>query len=431
MAKILDYNPSPNYYSNLVHDQRYALISSFTLESGQELHSFPIAFKTWGVLNANHDNVIVVCHALSGSCDIEDWWRPAIGPRQGLALDISRFFVFCANMLGSPYGSASSVTLNPETGSPYGPGFPQTTVRDDVRVQKLVLDALGVASVAAVIGGSMGGMATLEWPLCTPAGYVKSIIPIATAARQSAWGISWSAVQRNCIRADPAYHGGYYNPDPAGQPYAGLATARQVAMLTYRSSVSFERRFGRKPAEVKTYTYGNSGIVTNGESITKKPSPRPDEKPCFAAQSYLQYQGEKFLCRFDANCYLHLIDKMDLHDVARGRRCDAAADDSTVVSTILGSLPSKALVIGVESDILFRLEQQAELAALIPDAELVVVPSQDGHDGFLLEFDMLNEVISRYLKDRFPQFYEGEPALVDVGMDPRVKSSVFGEMESD
>jgi homoserine O-acetyltransferase len=304
---------------------------------------------------------------------------------------------------------------------------------DFFSVQKLVLDALGVTSVAAVIGGSMGGMATLEWPLCTPAGYVKSIIPIATASKQSAWGISWSAIQRNCILGDPTFKGGNYIPDPAGQPYVGLATARQVAMLTYRSSISFDRRFGRKPAPNNSPhpKACSNGCMTNGNtsSIITKVSGR--ERPSFSAQSYLQYQGEKFLRRFDANCYLHMIDKMDLYDLTRGRSQLPTDDEVTVLSTVLASLPPNALVIGVETDLLFRPEQQAELAALMPDAELIVVPSQDGHDGFLLEFNMLNEVISRYLKGRFPQFYEAEAVQMNTNgsMDTRVRSSVFGEME--
>ncbi|KAL2004049.1 hypothetical protein VTN02DRAFT_847 [Thermoascus thermophilus] len=462
MAEILDYNPSPNYYSDLVQSQRYARISSFTLESGEELCSFPVAFKTWGVLNAEADNVLVVCHALSGSSDIEDWWRPAIGKGPGFAIDISRFFVFCGNLLGSPYGSASPLTIDPRTGFPYGPHFPQTTVRDDVQIHKLVLDALGVKSVAAVIGGSMGGMATLEWPLCTPAGYVKNIIPIATAAKQSAWGIGWSDVQRSCILNDPGYQGGHYPPNPDGQPYAGLATARQVAMLTYRSAVSFDKRFDRKPAVVKTRTatcpstnsstncpLSTNGYKGNGAGSTLTP-PEPQKtmgggplddgakKVGFSVQSYLQYQGEKFLRRFDANCYLHLIDKMDLHDLARGRQHSSTENDATssshdnreAMTTILRSLPPKPLVIGAETDLLFRPAYQVELADAIPEAELVIIPSQDGHDGFLLEFEILNTKIAQHLRALFPRFYEGEAFDVRE-TDTGVKNSVFGEMESD
>ena len=193
---------------------------------------------------------------------------------RGKAFDPHRFFIFCANVLGSPYGTASPVSINPDTGNQYGPDFPLTTIRDDVRyvrlnkvlstslivpdrLHKLVLDHLGVSSVAVAIGGSMGGMAILEWPLCTPAGYVRQIIPMATSARHSAWCISWGEAQRQSIYSDPAYEDGYY----ISQPASGLAAARMAALLTYRSRDSFESRFGRKPQPP-----ANTGIITPPES---------------------------------------------------------------------------------------------------------------------------------------------------------------------
>lgn len=182
------------------------MISSLTLDSGHVLEKCEVAYKSWGVLNEKRDNVLVVCHALSGSSDVEDWWGPLLGPDK--AFDYTRYFVFCGNLLGSPYGSASPLTVNPRTGTPYGPHFPDTSIRDDVRAHKLVLDALGVQSLAAVVGGSMGGMLALEWPLCTPVGYVNAIIPIATSADHSAWGISWAQAQKQCIYADSNYQDG-------------------------------------------------------------------------------------------------------------------------------------------------------------------------------------------------------------------------------
>ena len=279
----------------------------------------------------------------------------------------------------------------------------------------------------------MGGMATLEWPLCTPSGFVKSIIPIATAAKQSAWGISWSEVQRNCILEDASYESGYYLPNPAGQPYAGLSTARMVAMLTYRSCVSFDNRFGRKPALIKPKCPPANGCVrANGISNETKTSSGP-RKAVFSAQSYLQYQGEKFLQRFDANCYLHLIDKMDHHDLTRGRQPLSQPEegiDHEALPEVLRSLPPKALVIGTETDLLFRVEEQAELAASIPEASLVILPSQDGHDGFLLEFEALNEAVERHLNTLFPHFYEGTPFDIPDSFDATVgvKNSVFGKL---
>lgn len=298
----------------------------------------------------------------------------------------------------------------------------------DCSVQKLVLDALGVTSVAAVIGGSMGGMATLEWPLCTPPGYVKRIVPIATAARQNAWGISWSAVQRSCIVHDPGFRDGKYVPDPAGQPYVGMATARQIAMLTYRSATSFDQRFGRNLPLSQDQRLSKKGQV-NGMMVTAISSDTQLSKLDFAAQGYLQYQGDKFLQRFDANCYLHMLDKMDLHDLTR-ERSESEDDETAGLARILSSMPRHPLVVSVETDLLFRPEQQVELAAMMPDAELVLVPSQDGHDGFLLEFEVLNNAISRYLQEQFPSFYEGDPMIkTDIDMNIGVKSSLFGEME--
>jgi homoserine O-acetyltransferase len=292
----------------------------------------------------------------------------------------------------------------------------------------------------------MGGMATIEWPLCAPPGFVRSVIPIATAAKQSAWGISWSEVQRSCILEDPSYQCGHYLPNPSGQPIAGLSTARMVAMLTYRSSISFDNRFGRKVGSIRRRKrdcpiagnchVSNVCMSNDGSSIIPEPekmtAPSSTKSTGFSAQSYLQYQGEKFLQRFDANCYLHLIDKMDFHDLTRGRPTvlkDGQCSDQEALSEILGSLPPKALVVGTETDLLFCPEQQAELAASIPEAELVVLPSQDGHDGFLLEFEALNAAIEKHLKTLFPAFYESAPfEVLDATISTR--SSVFGELET-
>ncbi|KAF8883826.1 Alpha/Beta hydrolase protein [Infundibulicybe gibba] len=363
-------------------EQTIHVLPRFQLESGAQLQQVPVAYKTWGTLNAARDNVMVICHAFTGSADIEDWWGPLLG--RGKAFDPSRYFIFCGNVLGSPYGSASPVTLDPHTGKPYGPQFPLTTIRDDVRIHKYVLDHLGVTSIAVVIGGSMGGMAVLEWPLCTPKGYVRHIIPMATSARNSAWCIAWGETQRQCILSDPGYNGGEYT----SQPSAGLAAARMCAMLTYRSRNSFE-------------SIVNHGLPTPPSSPTtlyKTPTNTPaSSHPCpskqipsphgFCVQSYLGYQGEKFISRFDANCYIHITHKMDTHDLARGR---TDHDNKSILST----LPPQALVVSIESD--------DELADHIPNAELVTIPSPDGHDGFLLEFERINTHITTFLKREFP-----------------------------
>ncbi|OTA94546.1 hypothetical protein M434DRAFT_10619 [Hypoxylon sp. CO27-5] len=425
MATLLDHNPNPqNFYASLIQGQKFAVIPELVLDSGEILESCPVAYKTWGRLNDARDNVLVICHALTGSSDISDWWSPLLG--RGKAFDPAHFFIFCANVLGSPYGSASPLTIDPRTGMRYASEFPQTTVRDDVRAHKYVLDALGVRSVAAVIGGSMGGMTTLEWPLCTAPGYIRSIIPIATAADHSAWGISWAETQRQCIYSDPKFDDGYYEPSPEGQPSAGLAAARMVAMLTYRSCMSFDSRFGRKPQRQKPrpvqeppLDLPRTDVPTAATTPVKERSERKSwtarQNPAFSAQGYLHYQGQKFIQRFDANCYLHITNKMDAHDVTLGRvPAQEDNNDDSAVRQVLSVAPPGALVVSVETDALFLPEQQERLAACLPDATLAMLKSSDGHDGFLLEFEQLGTLILGKLGKDFPNFYES--ATDDLGL---------------
>lgn len=448
-------------------DQSIHLVPSFELECGRLLRNVPVAYKTWGSLNESRDNVMIICHAFTGSADVEDWWGPLMG--RGKAFDPNRFFIFCANVMGSPYGTASPMTIDPDTGKPYGPEFPGTTIRDDVRLHKLVLDHLGVSSVAVVIGGSMGGMAVLEWPLCSPPGYIRHIIPIATSPRHSAWCISWGEAQRQSIYSDPGYDDGYYKAQPA----SGLAAARMAALLTYRSRDSFESRFGRNSqklkAEAALITPPRSPVLTSDDALAAhndghrnaKPRPSrmnsaapspghsdasppppphqsPSPPPIFSAQSYLRYQGDKFTARFDANCYIHITRKMDTHDLARGRcsRAQPTADEELqALAQALAQLPPRALVIGIETDGLFTTSEQRTIAEHIPDAKLVIIPSPDGHDGFLLEFEQINTHIMRFLKRELPDYYRTlDGAVVDEqpveGFDVR-KTSMFGEAEAD
>ncbi|GJC87965.1 homoserine O-acetyltransferase [Colletotrichum liriopes] len=436
LVLVLDSDPNPtNFYARLIRNQRFAAIPSFRLESGEVLSDCPVAYKTWGKLNGRGDNVLVICHALTGSSDVSDWWNPLIGP--GKVFDPRHFFIFCGNVFGSPYGSASPLTINPDTGRPFASEFPQTTVRDDVKAHKLVLDALGVKSIAAVVGGSMGGMATLEWPLCTPPGFVRNITPIATAADHSAWGISWAETQRQCIYSDPKFDDGYYDPTPEGQPSAGLAAARMIAMLTYRSCTSFDSRFGRKPSrppsmpkepplDLPRTDVPPMETQSRGKSLVA----RQTRDPSFSAQGYLHYQGEKFIKRFDANCYLHITNKMDSHDVAYGRT-QRSGDDG--LAEVLSNVPSGALVIGVETDALFLPEQQRRLAAHLPGASLSILKSSDGHDGFLLEFEQLDGLIQSQLRLKLPDLYnvanDSEESLNPDTNTP-AEESLTGELES-
>ncbi|KAJ7205656.1 homoserine O-acetyltransferase [Mycena rebaudengoi] len=472
--------------SSIPHiDQEVYVVPSFTLECGTELKEAPVAYKTWGKLNAERDNVMVICHALTGSADVEDWWGPLMGRNK--AFDSSRFFIFCANTLGSPYGSASPITTNPATGLPYGPAFPPTSIRDDVRIHLETLAAIGVERIAVVIGGSMGGMAALEYPLCAPPHLVpRRVVLLATSARHSAWCISWSESQRQSIYSDPAYHNGWYAPGE--QPRSGLAAARMCALLTYRSRDSFERRFGRKvqgvaprPVLQDANTIIATAASAGAELMTPPASPgleaadmhndghrnrrpRPDSgssvgaagdpttgmgavappsalrPPIFSAQSYLRYQGDKFTARFDANCYIHITRKMDTHDIARGRVGPAQDEDvgdvdgDELLARTLATLPPRALVISIQSDGLFTPPEQALLATHIPDSELYIVPSGEGHDGFLTEFEEVNRCVLGWLRREFAEVYQDD-GNADAGGDNAAddfavkKESVFGEAE--
>ncbi|KAF9147889.1 homoserine O- acetyltransferase [Linnemannia schmuckeri] len=495
-----------NPFSKLVPSQTIAIVPEFTLDSGHVLYQVPVAYRTWGTLNETGDNVMIICHALSGSADVEDWWGPLMGP--GRAFDPTKFFIICCNVLGSPYGTASPVTLNPETNVSYGPEFPLATIRDDVRLHKLILDDLGVKSVAICIGGSMGGMQVLEWSFFGP-DYIKAIVPIATSAKHSAWCISWGEAQRQSIYSDPNYLDGYYTAD--APPSVGLGAARMAALLTYRSRNSFESRFGRKvmdqptfssarepasPAEAHHQIHNDGHKKTRGhmsrsssidstssllvasskvlaavtgetidgsDSTGKKESESGSEsatatttattngtttplsttstspstisaipvvlnknkskKPTvFSAQNYLRYQGDKFIHRFDANCYIAITRKMDVHDVSAGRG---------ELVDVLDSIVQPSLVIGVESDGLFTISEQYELAEHLRDSEMVVVQSPDGHDGFLLEFEQINNAIlsfmSKHQHIRDILSKEGIQPAAEVGA--VVKESLFGESE--
>ncbi|KAI0999198.1 Homoserine [Podosphaera aphanis] len=424
-----------NPFSKLVPDQTIAIIPSFTLESGITLLNVPLAYTTKGKLSPGRDNAMVVCHALTGSSIVSDWWGLLLGG-SGRAFDTSRFFVICINSLGSPYGSASPVTCkdgNPEN-EIYGPEFPLTTIRDDVNIQKMLLDDLGVKKVAAVIGGSMGGMLVLEWAYFGK-DYVRCIVPIATSSRHSAWGISWGEAQRQSIYADPKYKDGYY--DLSDPPISGLGAARMSALLTYRSRNSFESRFGRNiPENTKNQSEFNGklspsspgeihlAIHNDGHHSNRNTSTSTDPQfqsmvfagsddslaeingpvsTYFSAQSYLRYQGNKFVKRFDANCYISLSRKLDTHDVSRSR--------APSISEALALIQQPTLVLGIESDGLFTFSEQVELASGIPNAKLEKIESPEGHDAFLLQFGQVNDHILKFLKETLKDIMETEPEI--------------------
>ncbi|PWW73847.1 homoserine O-acetyltransferase [Tuber magnatum] len=447
---------SESPFAKLIWNQKMIVIPSFTLESGVTIREVPVAYKTTGRLNENSDNAMLICHALTGSADVEDWWGPLVGP--GRAFDWGRFFVVCCNSLGSPYGSASPCTLNPETGRIYGPEFPLTTIRDDVNIHKIVLDYLGVRSIAVAIGGSMGGMLVLEWAYFGRE-YVRSI------------------AQRQSIYSDPKYAEGYYPFDDP--PTTGLGAARMSALLTYRSRNSFESRFGRNtpdparhphinsqanrppitpseehwavhnegfrnarrlvssPSSPTVETFPQSQEASSSSSSSSSSGSTPPSSPVglpvkkhvptyFSAQSYLRYQGDKFVKRFDANCYIAITRKLDTHDVSRGRT-------NGDVHAALRMIQQPTLIIGIESDGLFTYAEQQELAGVIPDARLATIDSPEGHDAFLLQFEEVNTHIINFLREAMPEVMAREPICVvgknangDIGA---VKAGTVGEVD--
>ncbi|TDI53887.1 MAG: homoserine O-acetyltransferase [Acidobacteria bacterium] len=325
--------------------QRVVIPGVFSLERGGTLQSPVIAVRTWG---APSSNATLICHALTGDADADVWWRDMFGP--GHLFDPETRFVVSMNVLGGCSG-----TTGPTTTEPVGT-FPSVTIRDMVTIQRAVLDRIGVTELDIVIGGSMGGMQTLEWAAMYPS-FVHTIIPIGVGSAQSAWAIGLSEAQRHAIVTDPAFDGGRYRS--GSQPVNGLSTARMIAMCSYRSHPSFAARFGRESDE---------GV--------------------FAVQSYLQHHGELLTERFDANTYLILLDAMDGHDIGRGRGPREA---------ILNHIRQPALVVGMSSDVLYPIAEVRALAAAIPNAQFSILDSPHGHDAFLIDTDKLEHLIKQFL----------------------------------
>jgi homoserine O-acetyltransferase len=328
-----------------------------SLDCGIDLPGAQVAYRTWGRLDRHRSNAVLVCHALTGSADVDAWWPDLLGP--GRALDPASDFIVCSNVLGSCYGTTGPASRKPGAETPWGPDFPAITIRDIVRTQAALLDLLGVERLRLVVGGSLGGMQVLEWALLFPE-RVEAIAPIATSARHSAWCVGLSAAQRQAIAADPAWRGGHYMPD--APPRAGLAAARMVAMCAYRSPASFDLRFGRE---------------------------REDDGR-FKVESYLQHQGHKLVDRFDANAYVTLTRAMDTHDVGRGRDGSHAA---------LGRIRARTLVVSIASDVLYVPSEQREIASAIPGARLAFIPTPHGHDGFLIEGAAVNDLLADFRRE--------------------------------
>jgi len=325
----------------------------FQLEGGETLDRVRVGYRTWG---EPRNEATLICHALTGSADADDWWSGLFGPTR--SFDTDRDFIVASNVLGGCYGTTGPTSTRPDADDWYGPGFPRVTIRDMVNLQAELLDHLGVESLRLVIGGSMGGMQALEWAAMFPE-RVKGGVAIGVGANHSAWSVAFSEAQRAAIWADPRFlEGGY---EPGKGPDNGLAVARMIAMISYRGRPNFESRFGRRTVE--------------------------DE---FEVRSYLRHQGQKLVARFDANTYLTLVDAMDSHDLARGRG---------EMGQVLAGIKTPFLTVGISSDILYPATEVEELAGGLPIARYQMLHAPQGHDSFLIETANLDGIVSRFKND--------------------------------
>ena len=365
-----------------VGDRRFVNIGALDLEAGGHLPAVRISYETWGELSPSGDNAVLVLHALTGDSHLAGpsgpghptagWWGGIVGP--GLAIDTDRWFVVAPNMLGGCQGSTGPASLAPD-GSEWGPRFPYVTIRDQVAAQVLFSDRLGIDRWAAVVGGSMGGMHVLEWGIDQPDRVARLAVlaapPITTADQ-----VALNSVQIEAIRTDPLFRAGDYYDAGAG-PSRGLALARRMALLNYRSPSELNVRFER------SWQSDISPLGNNGR---------------FAVESYLDFHGNKFTRRFDANSYITLVESMNSHDIGRGRGGVAAA---------LARIQARTLVVGIDSDRLFPVEGQRVIAAGLPSGlgygpepgTPVVLESGYGHDGFLIESAAVGALVRRLLAD--------------------------------
>ena len=362
------------------HTFTFAEDEPMRLESGATLGPVTLAYETYGRLNAERSNAILIVHALSGSAhaagyhDAADpkpgWWDQCIGP--GKAFDTDHFFVICSNVLGSCYGSTGPSSINPQTGRPYGLSFPVVTIGDMVRAQVRLIDHLGIDRLLCVAGGSMGGMQVLEWAANHP-DRIKAAIPLATTAHHSPMLIAFSEVGRQAIYADPNWNNGDYYLT-GKKPDAGLAVARMVGHITYLSEESMHKKFGRRLQKLEQYGY---------EFDTE-----------FEVESYLKYNGNSFTRRFDANSYLYVTKAMDYFDLSRATGSLAAA--------FAKSAHVKFLVVSFTSDWLYPSYHSKELVSALTaagaDVTYLDILSTWGHDAFLLEVDTMTKLLGGYLQ---------------------------------
>ena len=355
------------------------------LESGAKLGPVTIAYETLGRLNPDRDNVVLVCHALSGNSHVAGyyssddrkpgWWDNIVG--MGKGIDTDKYFVICTNILGSCYGSTGPSSINPKNGKPYGLSFPIITITDMVKAQKKLIDCLGIKKILCVVGGSIGGMQALEWAASYP-DRVASVIPIASTCKRSPLSIGLSEAQRQAIMADPNWNNGdYYNRE---KPDKGLALARMIGHLSYLSEASMTRKFGRRLQDYNTFKYKFSID--------------------FEVENYLHYQGKKFVDRFDANSYLYITKASDYFDfgMQKGQGSLVKAFSKTW---------AKYLVISFSSDWLYTTDQSREMVRAMKKAGKEVsfceIDVDLGHDSFLLAHTQLKRLISGFLERMFQE----------------------------
>lgn len=330
--------------------QVYKHSQQFELESGAILPELEIVYHTYGTFHPEKNNVVWVFHALTANSDAADWWSGLVGENK--LFNPENHFIVCANILGSCYGSTGPTSINPYTGKPYFRAFPDITIRDMVNAHRLLQKHLGISKINFGLGGSMGGYQLLEWILIDPSLFEHAVL-LATSPKESAWGIAIHTTQRMAIESDATWKDDH--PD-AGR--TGMMTARGIGMLTYRNYETF--------------------VATQSN-----PDPRIANH---RAESYIRYQGEKLANRFSAHAYFTLSKAMDTHDISRGRHS---------LEEALSSIKVKTLVIGISSDILCPPAEQAFLAKHLSDAQLEIIDSPYGHDGFLIEFQQITSLTQR------------------------------------
>ena len=333
----------------------YRYQQPFTTEGGYTFPSLDIAYDTYGTMNADKSNIIWVCHALTANSDVADWWPHTV--EEGRFLDPERYFVICANFLGSHYGTTGPLSVNPQTGEPWYGDFPLVTVRDMVRVHQLLAEHLGIERVKLLIGSSIGGFQCLEWSVMQP-DFAEKAAFIATTPRTNAWASGFNESQRMAIECDPTY-----GERSAEAGLNGMSVARSIALLSYRGGMA--------------YNISQEDAEPNNVSFERR------------VLTYQRYQGEKLRRRFNAYSYYRLSQAVDSHNLGRGRGS---------VEEALSQIKANSLVVAITSDILFTPADHDVLVENIPNVEFHTIDSVFGHDGFLVEHERLNRIITDFME---------------------------------